>query len=302
MTWEMGGFFKNMNIRLFYISVFTILAIQFASIRPATAALSYPKPTGYVNDFAAILSAEQKAALEERLIQLEKDRSVEFTVVTVKSLEGTTIEDYAVHLFETWQIGKKDKDNGLLFLIAPNERKVRFEVGYGLEPILTDAHTGRILDNYVLPEFKANRYSEGIIAGVTAVLPVLRGENVSDSAASPKKSSPLGFLNEGGFELIFFLGIIFLQYFVSFLARSKSFWAGGVLGALAGSAVGFFIQSLIIGLAAAAGLGLLGFLLDYVLSKNYDKWRKAGLPTTFWGTFGGFGGGRSGGGGGSRSW
>jgi uncharacterized protein len=292
-----------------FLCTFALIAYFLLFLPRYSYALTFPQPTGFVNDFANILPTEIKVSLEQKLTNLEKEKSVEFSVVTVPSLQGTTIEDFAVKLFENWKIGKKGQDNGLLFLIAPAERKVRFEVGYGLEGALPDAKTGRILDEYVIPNFKNGDYAKGISDGVDAALAVLSGDP-SLSLPNPPKSPNLPMPG----EWVFFLVIIAIQYLASFLARSKSFWAGGVLGAIAGIVIGVISHVLLIGLLSAIGLGILGLLLDYVLSKNYDRLKKMGHTNTFWttlggfgggkssGGFGGFGGGSSGGGGGSRGW
>src|SRR2546430_4392626 len=94
----------------------------------------YPSPQGYVTDAAGVLDPSSKAQLESHLAEFERQTSNEIAVATVPSLEGETIETYAVELFKRWGVGKKGKDNGILLLVAPNDRKVRIEVGYGLEP------------------------------------------------------------------------------------------------------------------------------------------------------------------------
>jgi len=289
------------------IAVFGLVILGLIGQAIPVYALEFPAPVGFVNDFANILSPETKQSLEQQLAQLEKDSSIEIAVVTVGSLEGTTVEDYAVRLFEEWKIGKKNKDNGVLFLVAPNERQVKIEVGYGLEPVLTDAQAGRILDNFVLPEFKKGDYDKGISEGVAALIKVVRGEGI-DLGGKP----PAG-AEDDTVWILLFIGAVFLSYLSSFLARSKRFWPGGVIGAILGLILGMYLTSLGFKILAFVGLGLLGLLFDFILSKNYKERKEKGLPTSFWGSrggflggggggFGGFGGGRSGGGGASRSW
>ena len=106
------------------------------------------QPTGFVNDYAKILSAQEKQEIETLLKQIEKSTTAEIAVVTTPSLEGLSLEKYAVELFENWGIGKKDGDNGLLILIAPTERKYRIEVGYGLEEVITDSIAGNIAKKF----------------------------------------------------------------------------------------------------------------------------------------------------------
>jgi len=125
--------------------------------------------TNLVYDFAGVFQPAQKAELENFLSGVEQKTTAEIAVVALRSLEGGEINDFANRLFAKWGIGKKDKDNGLLLLAAIEDRKVRIEVGYGLEGALPDAKTGRILDEYVIPEFKQQKYAEGLIAGAVAL-------------------------------------------------------------------------------------------------------------------------------------
>ena len=274
------------------------LAIQVGVV----CALDFPQPQGYVNDFAEIISSETQETLEQKLTQLDQDSSIEIALVTVKSLEEITIEDYAVRLFEDWQIGKKNRDNGVLLLIAPKERKLRIEVGYGLEPTLTDSKAGRIIRNIITPEFKKEDYNKGVTEGVEAMIKIVHGDEVNLGEESESES-------ESGTSFVaIIIVVIFLSYLASFLARSKSFWLGGVIGGILGIRMS---------LTMAIVLGVLGLIFDFILSKNYKVRKSRGLPTSwchsgggFFGGgknskssgFGGFGGGSSGGGGASGSW
>ncbi|MDP3697228.1 MAG: TPM domain-containing protein [Candidatus Taylorbacteria bacterium] len=132
--------------------------------------ISFPKPTGFVNDFANVLPVEVEKDIEGKLDQYEKDTTIEIAVVTVSSLDGLEVEDYTQKLWESWGVGKRGKDNGLIFLVAPNERKVRIQTGYGIEPDLTDLTAGRILDESVVPFLKKNDFSGGIAAGTDSIL------------------------------------------------------------------------------------------------------------------------------------
>ncbi len=144
------------------------------------AAPNYPKPTGHVNDFANIMSAGIRQQLESQLRDYKEKTSIELAVVTVASLEGEVIEDYTLGIAQSWGVGDKKKDNGIVLLIAPNERKMRIEVGYGMEPDLTDGQCGSILRNVITPYFKESvnlptveknaKLTEGIVAGVGAIL------------------------------------------------------------------------------------------------------------------------------------
>lgn len=273
--------------------------------------LSFPKPIGFVNDFAGLLSQSERASLESILQNFERESSNEIVIAIVEDLQETTIEDYANRLFEAWGIGKKKNDNGVLFLVTQKERKVRIEVGYGLEGALPDGKVGEILDREILPEFKRGNFAEGLRNGTFAVIAQTRGEYEPSRRGGERRGQ--AFINASG--ILFILGVSFLSWWASFLGRSKRAWPGGIIGALGGGIVGYFLAGLLIALFGFFIFGALGFLFDYIVSKNYAQRRSRGLPTDFWhsgggfwfgggrgGGFGGFGGGFSGGGGASRGW
>jgi uncharacterized protein len=135
----------------------------------------FPQLTGRVVDEANILDAATKIDLETKLEDLEKKTSTQLVVVTLRSLRGRTIEDYGYQLGRYWQIGQKGTNNGVLLIVAPNERKARIEVGYGLEGTLTDAISSVIMQGSILPRFRANDYQGGIRNGADAILQVLSG-------------------------------------------------------------------------------------------------------------------------------
>jgi uncharacterized protein len=139
-------------------------------------ALTFPALTGRVVDDANILDPAQHAELTQKLADLEAKSTDQVVVVTLKSLQGTSIEDYGYQLGRHWQIGQKDKNNGVLLIVAPNERKVRIEVGYGLEGTLTDLVSNFIIQNSILPRFRANDYPGGINRGVDDIIQVLTGD------------------------------------------------------------------------------------------------------------------------------
>ena len=137
---------------------------------PVWAAPSFPALTGRVVDNAHVLNAATAAEIEQKLAALEAKNSRQLVVVTLPSLQGYDISDYGYQLGRAWGIGQAKMNNGALFIVAPKERKVRIEVGYGLEPILTDAMSSVILQSAVLPKFRGGDYNSGIAAGVDALL------------------------------------------------------------------------------------------------------------------------------------
>ncbi|HVT25842.1 MAG TPA: TPM domain-containing protein [Rhizomicrobium sp.] len=146
------------------------LLLLCALVAPAPAAPTFPPLTGRVVDDAHILSEGTKAQLTQKLEDLESRTSRQLVVVTLPSLQGYEIEDYGYQLGRAWGIGQKKLNNGVLFIIAPNERKVRIEVGYGLEPILTDALSSVILQEKVLPRFRNGDMEGGVVAGTDAIV------------------------------------------------------------------------------------------------------------------------------------
>ena len=273
-------------------------------------AQDFPQPQGFVNDFAYLLSEDATVEIENFLAALEEDTSAEVAVVIVESLEEYTIEEYAVNLFQDWGIGKKDKDNGVLFLIAYEESEVRIEVGYGMEGVITDGRAGRILDREVIPYFRDGDYESGIINGVIAIEGYIR----DGTALSIVEENPVqGIVSKFRLPipLIIVLGIITI-YILGFMARTKSIWLGGIWGVILGLILGFGWGNLLAIIFLPIGLGILGTMLDAILSSNYRGRRSGGQSTGWLSSRGGFsrpsgssfhfGGGRSGGGGASRKW
>jgi uncharacterized protein len=187
-----------------------ILALVVAASAAGAQTLTFPALTGRVVDDAGILDAGARAALTQKLAALEAKTTDQLVVATVKSLQGTSVEDYGNRLFRNWRLGQTVKNNGVLMLVAPNERKVRIEVGYGLEGTLPDAVTKLIIENGILPRFRANDFAGGIARGVDDVIQVLTGDAEEwkrRAAQRPEhQSAPLhGML---GFLLFAAIGIV----------------------------------------------------------------------------------------------
>lgn len=137
-----------------------------------------PAPDGPVNDFASILDDATEARLRALIEAVERDTTAEIAVATVPSLEGSSVEDVATRYFNTWGVGQKALNNGVLLLVAPNEREVRIEVGYGLEPLLPDGLAGEIIRRQVLPKFKDGDYPGGIAAAVDRLATIVRNKHI----------------------------------------------------------------------------------------------------------------------------
>lgn len=157
-------------------AILTVVALLCLTAAGVAQTLTFPTLTGRVVDEAGILSAGDRAALTTSLADLEAKTTDQLVVVTLKSLQGTAIEDYGYQLGRRWRIGQKDKDSGVLLIVAATERKVRIEVGYGLEGTLTDAATKLIIENAILPAFKTGDFAGGIKSGTDQISQILLGD------------------------------------------------------------------------------------------------------------------------------
>jgi uncharacterized protein len=177
----------------------------------AFAAANFPALTGRIVDSAQVIDAGSRQTIEQKLQDLESKSGIQLVVATVKSLEGQDIESYANQLFRTWKLGEKAKNNGVLLLVAPNERKVRIEVGYGLEGTLTDALSSVIITNALIPRFKTGDFSGGIARGVDDIIAVLTTDSsewqpkISVRADSPQKTDPVNWAIFAGVIILIFL-------------------------------------------------------------------------------------------------
>jgi uncharacterized protein len=187
-------------------------------------ALTFPALTGRVVDEANIINQATRTALTEKLTALEAKTSDQLVVVTLKSLQGTSIEDYGYQLGRQWGIGQKGKNNGALLIVAPTERKVRIEVGYGLEGTLTDALTKIIIENAILPRFRAADFAGGITRGTDDIIQVLSGDAEAFKQQVAAKDALRKQPSSGDHALLFSLfwvGLLFFIIFVAFRAPRR---------------------------------------------------------------------------------
>jgi uncharacterized protein len=183
------------------------------------AALEVPALKGHVNDYANLLSRETVAALEARLAEFEKAESTQIVILTIPSLQGEVLEEYSIKVAGRWKIGQKKLDNGVILLISKNDRKMRIEVGYGLEGRLTDLLAGRIIDNDIRPFFKEGKYDAGVSSGVNAIVQAVRGEY---RGMKPEPAEKPGFLRSEIVIPVCVVGGMFLVVLVMFLIARKS--------------------------------------------------------------------------------
>ncbi|MBX9575683.1 MAG: TPM domain-containing protein [Caulobacteraceae bacterium] len=241
--------------------------------------LTFPTLTGRVVDQADLLSPEKEAELTQRLEALERDTSDQLVVVTIESLQDRDIADYGYQLGRAWGIGQSETDNGVLLIVAPNERKVRIEVGYGLEPILTDALSALIIHERILPAFREGGFEQGITDGVAAIDEQLRldpeeAQARAAAAEAPDAEVPVAII-------LFILFVVFMVFvsFVSALSRAGRRFKGKN---------GDDLTPILIWAAAEALKGTMGG-------------RGGGSGGGGWSGGGGFGGGGGGFGGGGAS-
>ncbi len=160
--------------------------------------LEVPFLAGRVNDLADLIPTEHEARIEASLAELEQATGAQVAVLTIPSLEGEVLEEFSLRVAETWQLGRAEEDDGVLLLVARDDRKMRIEVGYGLEGRLTDLESGRILNGILRPRFRAGDFGGGIETGVAAIAAAVRGEAVDipdpPAAGGDMSDAPLWFL------------------------------------------------------------------------------------------------------------
>lgn len=268
----------------------------------AAHAFEIPPNDGYVTDAAGILTDQEDRELEELLKQYRDQTSNEIAIVTIGTLDGDVIEDAALEIGRTWGVGSV-KDNGILILVVYEDREVRIEVGYGLEGAVPDLVAKGIIETDIVPAFRDGQYAAGIRTSVDSLIKHIGGEYTAERYAESEDVS-------GALTFLFFFVIVFFQWIVAILARTKSWWLGGVLGGIGGTVLTFFYAWWL----SIPALVLLGLLLDYVVSKTYKaskrsspwwaggNWGPGGGGRSGGGGFGGFGGGGFGGGGASGRW
>ena len=178
-----------------------------------------------VNDYAKVITADQTRKLEDQLAQFDRDTGHQVAILTVPSLEGDSLEDFSIRVAENWKIGKKGFDNGVILIVVPKDRRLRLEVGYGLEGILPDAIANQIISQYIIPRFRAGDFSSGIVAGIDAVLRVIKREPLPETARQkPANPSGSGFGSLTG--LVLLLGVIAVMSMASNSnRRRKAIWA-----------------------------------------------------------------------------
>jgi uncharacterized protein len=279
-----------------------LFLLIFILLFPPLAAygLDIPRLQGYVNDHGGMISPSAKSKIEEELRAFEQSDSTQIVILTIPSLEGENIEEFGIKVAEAWKVGQQGKDNGVLFIVSKQERKIRVEVGRGLEGNLTDLMAGRIIDLVITPRFKRADFDGGFMAGVSALIDATRGEFKAEQRPAQRRQQGLPpFLT-----IFLFLGVFTL------ILGSISRILGGITAAI-GLPTLVYLAVLPVGIIAIVLLALIGFGAGLFLPRFFSSGgsRRNGYRGHGRGFFfgpgmgghsiggGGFGGGFSGGGG-----
>ena len=277
-------------------------ALLCFAVLTAFAEVAVPPLQARVTDLTGTLSAERIVELERQLAAFEAKKGTQIGVLMVPTVQPDTIEQYAVRAFEQWKLGRKGVDDGVLLVIAKNDRKLRIEVGYGLEGALTDATSKRIISDDIVPQFKRGDFAAGVMAGVSRIISVADGEALPSPTAAPRS----------GLANLPFNPEWLIAGFVLFSVVNRGL--RGVLGRLGGAGVmalvsGFIIWLVISSLAVSSIAAVVAFVISLVTGARATfggfggsgGWSSGGGFGGGGGGFGG-GGGRSGGGGASGGW
>jgi len=275
-----------------------LAALLLLALPWAAADVPVPPLKARVTDLTGTLDAGQRAALEQKLANLEARKGSQIAVLVVESTRPETVEQYAVRVFERWKLGRKGVDDGVLLLVAKNDRQLHIEVGYGLEGAIPDAIAKRIIEQDIVPLFKQGNFHGGISAGTDRLGKLIEGETMPP----PKRTAAPG---SGWSTETLFIGFVILAMASQLLhALLGRFLGAGVAGAAAG-----IIGYVLAGLAAAMIIGLIAFVISLFMGatgRQGGGWSSGGGSWSGGGSSGGGGfsggGGSSGGGGASGSW
>jgi uncharacterized protein len=227
-------------MKAFFAGFFALMILALPAQNGAMAAPVFPVLTGRVVDGANILSPATEQALDAKLAGLEKSNSRQLVVVTLPSLGGYEISDYGYQLLRHWGIGQKQINNGAILIVAPNERRVRVEVGYGLEPILTDAFSSVVINTWITPRFKQKDFDGGVTQGVDALVEQMALE---PSEAEKRAAAAVQQLRQGGEsdDANGFAAVVMILFVVFFLfGRKTSLWPLLFLVASSGRGGGYY--------------------------------------------------------------
>ena len=291
----------------FGVLLLAVIAILGGVSTSALTVPSAPSLERPIIDQTDTLSESEINKLSDQITSSRADKEYQVGILMIPRLDGESIEEYSIKVAREWGIGQKGENNGVLLLVAKDDRQLRIEVGSGLEGDLTDAQSGRIIRDVIAPQFRQDNYYAGISNGLESIAAAVSRQ--PDPHAVPTLTGWQHFWNmvmQGGVFFVF--AFLWLS---SILARSKSWWAGGILGAVIGVVVAVVVGWVIWSVLLLLGLIMGGLGLDWIVSRNYRNRASHGEAPSWWagGTHlggglggGGFGGGGFSGGGSSGSW
>lgn len=285
-------------------SFLAVCLLCLATLAGAQDLQAVPRLAARVTDQTATLTADQRSQLEVKLADFERKKGAQIAILIVPTVSPETVEQFAVRVFEAWKLGRKGVDDGALLLVAKNDRKLRIEVGYGLEGALNDATAKRIISEAITPRFKQGDYFSGMDAGVDAMIKVVGGEPLPE----PTSATASG---DDGFDVEAMVPIgFFIVFVVSNILRSifGRLLAAGIVGVAAGVITSLILSSMVVSVIA----GIVAFVVSLMLGISGDgggggrSWSSGGSSSSWGGSSGGGGfsggGGSSGGGGASGGW
>ncbi len=289
---------KHSLYRLDRLCLFLFVLILLFNLAAARAEVPIPELRSRVTDLSATLSKAEHTTLEQRISAFEAEKGAQIAVLILPSVSPESIEGFGIRLAERWKIGRKGINDGVILIVARNDRQLRIEVGYGLEGVLPDAIAHRIIDETIVPKFREGKYFEGIDNGVATIMKVISGEPLPEPTRRWSSSgSSSGF--DGLWFLAIFLGAGLAQFLRKTFGRFAAALAGGVIaGALAWIFVPWFM-ALILG-----AVGFFIFLTDSGFGGRGGYYSSRGGWSSGGSGGGGFrgGGGSFGGGGASGRW
>ena len=250
-----------------FISFFILGSVQAEDV-------GIPKLNSRVTDTANILTISQKANIEQRLKALEQSKGSQIAVLIISTSKPESIEGYSIRVVDKWKLGRKGIDDGVLLLIAHDDHKIRIEVGYGLEGAITDLSSGRIIRQFITPEFKKGNFYEGILSGVIQLTNLINGEPLPEPTSNQGNNADASF----ALPLVIFASLFFPKFLSPLLGRTNA----ALIVTIVGTAIVWFLFHDVI----ITGIAFVFLLLSFAETRE----------TFHDGTGGGFGGGGFGGG------
>jgi len=271
--------------------------LLLAGLSAASGEVAVPPLSAHVTDLTGTLSAQQIRDLESRLAAFERGKGSQIAVLMLPSTQPETIEEYSIRVADAWKIGRARVDDGVILVVAKNDRKLRIEVGRGLEGAIPDAIAKRVIAEVITPHFKANDFYGGIAAGTGALMKLIEGEGLP----APRSGVTVNGIHHAiDFQTIFWLFVALVATHALFQRLFGRVAGAGISGAIVGAIVWAVAGVLVFAILG----GLIGFVIALVngMGSRHGGWTSGGWPGGGWssggGGFGGGGGGFSGGGGG----